>query len=206
MHVRLGELPEPPPALTLTHDETTLTVSWSAAIAGHQFSVFEAPRLEPGTPGEPAPAPARLTPKPTPGTEWTQPVVFGLERCFFVRTAIVSGAVTSEGAPSPVACLMAEDRYPPPAPVNLQAIQEGLVVTLNWTSVEAADLAGYIVLRGDAAGERLEPLMRDPVPDTVYRDTTVEPGATYTYSVYAVDSSPAANVSQQSSRQVITLR
>jgi hypothetical protein len=79
-------------------------------------------------------------------------------------------------------------------------------VTLNWTRVEAPDLAGYVVLRGEGAGEAMRPLVRTPLKDTTFSDTQVVPGATYTYTVYAVDTAPIPNVSQQSQRQSITVR
>jgi fibronectin type 3 domain-containing protein len=52
----------------------------------------------------------------------------------------------------------------------------------------------------------MRPLMRDPVTTTIYRDETVTAGATYTYSVYAVDRATPSNVSQQSNRETITVR
>jgi hypothetical protein len=108
--------------------------------------------------------------------------------------------------PSDPVCVTPVDRFPPPAPSGLQAVQEGSAVTLIWTHVEAADLAGYVVLRGDGTTGTLQPLMRAPIQDVTYRDTTVQVGQTYTYAVYAVDSSPAANVSQLSDRQTVVIR
>jgi hypothetical protein len=147
-----------------------------------------------------------LTPTPIVTTELTQPVEFGRERCFVVSTVQGNAPVTVDGPVSAVHCGTAVDRYPPSAPTNLVAIQEGAAVTLNWTAVDAADLAGYVVLRGDAAGVTLLPLMRDPIRENTFRDETVQPGSTYTYSVYAVDNAPTPNVSQQSNRQTVTLR
>jgi hypothetical protein len=98
------------------------------------------------------------------------------------------------------------DRYPPPAPTNLRAIQEGGAITLTWTPSDAADLAGYIVLRGDAGGVNMQPLLKEPVREPAYKDETARSGETYTYSVYAVDAAPTPNVSQQSDRQVVTVR
>ena len=85
-------------------------------------------------------------------------------------------------------------------------MQEDAVVTLIWTGVDAADLGGYVVLRGEGAGENMQPLMRDAVTDTTFRDTTVRPGMTYSYAVYAVDRAPTPNISQLSNRQTVTVR
>jgi hypothetical protein len=52
----------------------------------------------------------------------------------------------------------------------------------------------------------MTPLMRAPIPQTTYRDATVVAGTTYTYAVYAVDTSPAANIGPTSDRQTLTVR
>jgi hypothetical protein len=52
----------------------------------------------------------------------------------------------------------------------------------------------------------MQPLIREPVREPAYKDETARSGETYTYSVYAVDTAPAPNVSQQSDRQVVTVR
>jgi len=199
--VPLATRPDPPTGVTASHDETTLTLAWTGDSA--QYRVFG---LGPTAAGSPEGALVLLTPKPVTDARFQQPVEFGRQRCFVVRTAIVAGSVTVEGPPSPVTCLTPEDRYPPAPPANLRVIQEGSAITLTWTPVEASDLAGYVVLRGDEAGVNLQPLIRDPVRETTFRDESVRSGTTYTYSVYAVDNSPQANVSQQSERLVVTVR
>ena len=123
-----------------------------------------------------------------------------------VRTVQETGGATVEGPPSEVYCATAVDRYPPPPPTNLRAIQEGSAITLTWTPSDAPDLGGYIVLRGDAGGVNLQPLIREPVREPAFKDETARSGETYTYSVYAVDTAPVPNVSQQSDRQVVQVR
>lgn len=196
--VPLAGGPTPPDQLTTSNTETTATVSWKGSAPGQSFLVFDVTSKS-------AP-PKALTPAPLSVPEFTEAVEFGQERCFAVRALSVSAGVTVDSALSVRECMTAVDRYPPAAPANLQAIQEGAVITLNWTAVDATDLAGYIVLRGDANGERLEPLMRTPVRGAVFRDTTVQSGGTYMYSVYAVDNAAVPNVSQQSNRQTVTVR
>ena len=173
-------------------------MSWKGA--GPQFRVIGLTNASDETGGQ------VLTPEPISASEFTQPVELGRERCFAVRSVTVTGGATLEGPASATRCITLADTYPPPAPTNLQAIQEGNAVTLTWTGVEAADLGGYVVLRGDGAGESMQPLMREPIRETTFKDASVQPGATYTYSVYAVDSVPTPNVSQQSNRQAITVR
>jgi fibronectin type 3 domain-containing protein len=79
------------------------------------------------------------------------------------------------------------------------------VINLIWEPSSAADLAGYLVLRADAAaGAALAPLMKEPIAATTYADTAVQPGVRYIYAVVAVDK--AGNRSAESNRQEETAR
>jgi hypothetical protein len=147
-----------------------------------------------------------LTAEPLAREEFTEPVAFGRERCYVVQSVVVRGRATLESPPSPPTCLTPTDRFPPPAPAMLRAIQEGSAVALVWTRVEAADLSGYIILRGEGAGENMQPLLSAPVQGTSYRDGTVQPGVAYVYAVYAVDRATPPNVSQLSPRQTVSVR
>lgn len=197
--VTLGDLPPAPADLALKFDETRVIATWTP-VTGETFTV-----LRTGEAFDPATA-ERLTPEPITTAEFALPMQFGKAVCLAVRATKVTGPVRAEGAPSAPVCVTPVDRFPPPAPGGLQAVQEGSAVTLIWTHVEAADLAGYVVLRGDGVTGALQPLMRTPIQEVTYRDTTAQVGQTYTYAVYAVDSSPAANVSQLSDRQTIVIR
>jgi hypothetical protein len=195
--VPLATLPPPPQTITATNDERSLILTWESD--GKAFRVFSVADAS-------GSSPTLVTPKPITEARFAAPVEFGRERCFTVRTVLVADAATVEGPPSSVQCLTAVDRYPPPAPTGLRAIQEGTAIALTWNPSDAADLAGYVVLRGDASGTDLQPLVKAPIRELTYQDSTVQPGATYTYSVYAVDSAATPNVSQLSDRQLVTVR
>jgi fibronectin type 3 domain-containing protein len=79
-------------------------------------------------------------------------------------------------------------------------------ISLIWDASTEADLAGYIVLRGQAPGATMSPLMTEPIKETTYRDTTVKPGVRYVYAVVAVDTASPQNVSAQSNRVEETAR
>jgi hypothetical protein len=198
--VPLEALPSPPAGVSVTHDETRIQLSWQPAAEGQQFRVLRsAETLDAATA-------VALTPSPTSATTFELPVEFGKQVCFSVQPLLVSGGAVIEGAPSPVQCLVPTDTYPPPVPAGLQAIQEPGGVTLLWSAVTAADLAGYVVLRGGPDGTNLQPLVTTPTAATTYQDATVQPGMTYTYAVYAVDRSAPPNASQPSAPQVVTAR
>ncbi len=91
-----------------------------------------------------------------------------------------------------------QDRFPPPVPAELVALPEPGRVRLVWRSVDAEDLAGYVVYRrtGDGSFERVT---AQPLTVPEYADTAVKTGQTYTYRVTAIDktgneSDPGAEV------------
>ena len=86
------------------------------------------------------------------------------------------------------------DTFPPAAP-------EGLSVVAGAGTIESElgrqhgepDLAGYLVLRGEAPGETLQPLTPAPIAGTSFEDKTVKPGVRYVYAIVAVDKAAPPN-------------
>ena len=123
-----------------------------------------------------------------------------------MRAAEVHGAVTIVGAASaPGACTPRRSRFRRRRPAGLSAVPETAASSWSGTPSQAADLAGYVVLRGEGANGTLQPLTPAPIDATSYRDTTVRSGATYVYAVVAVDKAPP-NISEPSNRQTVTVR
>ena len=75
------------------------------------------------------------------------------------------------------------------------AVAEDGAVSLVWDQNAEADLGGYLVLRGEAPGDTLQPLTPQPIKDASYRDATVKPGVRYVYVVVAVDGATPRNQS-----------
>ena len=67
-----------------------------------------------------------------------------------------------------------------------------------------ADLAGYLVLRGTAGDDTLQPITDAPIKGTQYVDLKITPGVRYAYAVVAVDA--AGNRSAASMRDEATAR
>jgi hypothetical protein len=151
--------------------------------------------------------PKPLTPAPQIETEFVMKgVPFGVERCYEVRPLDQVFGVTVIGPPSPRTCVTPQDTFPPVAPKSLQAIAGSGVINLIWDANTETDLAGYIVLRGEAPGDTLQAITPAPVTTTTYRDETVRPGTRYVYAVVAVDRAVPQNVSPQSNRAEETAR
>jgi fibronectin type 3 domain-containing protein len=117
----------------------------------------------------------------------------------------VFGAVV-QGPASPITCVTPRDTFAPAAPKQLAAIGSAGIINLIWEPNSEPDLAGYIVLRGDAPGDKLQALTPAPISATNYRDTDVKPGVRYVYAVVAVDKAEPPNVSVQSNRAEETAR
>lgn len=147
------------------------------------------------------PLPTPLTPQPLAVTEHIiKGVTFGAERCFVVRPVERMAGAVVMGPASPRTCVTPADTFAPAAPRSLAAIAGEGVISLIWDPNSEADLAGYLVLRGDAPGDTLRAITPEPVTATTYRDTTARAGVRYVYVVVAVDRAIPQNVSPQSNR------
>jgi hypothetical protein len=146
---------------------------------------------------EPPPAwsatpPVAMNPQPLLATTIRDTVDFGLERCYTVRAQ--RGAVLSE--PSSRVCVTPRDVFPPAPPVGLATVPSEGAINLIWEPNSEVDLGGYLVLRRGPGDATLRQLTSAPIGDARYRDTDVESGVRYSYSVVAVDKqAPQPNAS-----------
>lgn len=219
--------PPAPPAPAVRYTETVLEVTWDAAPGARQPSFGPAPEgalvARPLIPEPPAqtynvyaaepdgtvagdrPA-VPLNPLPLDARAWTiTPVPFEQARCFVVRTVEAGAGVTVESEASVAACVTPRDTFPPVAPTSLAAVGSEGAINLIWEPSTDADLAGYLVLRGEGDGP-LAQLTPAPVRETTYRDTAVRAGVRYVYAVVAVDAATPPNASGQSNRVEETAR
>jgi hypothetical protein len=146
--------------------------------------------------GTPPPRPANAA--PVAALAYTEPLVLdGRERCYTVRALRGIAPAAIEGSPSAPACITPVDVFAPAAPAGLETIQSTGSISLIWEANSEPDLAGYLVLRGEAGGATLAPLTGEgPIADSSFTDETVMPGVRYVYEVVAVDNRlPLANVS-----------
>jgi len=114
--------------------------------------------------------------------------------------------VEVEGDDTPVVVVFAHDVFPPAVPTGLQAVFSGVgqapFIDLVWSPDTESDLAGYNLFRR-REGEQPVKLNSDPVKSPAYRDTNVQPGKKYFYSVSAVDERGNESVrSEEASEQV----
>ena len=223
--VPLLDAPPPPTGVTVTHAETTATITWTEppgtyrrvqrpAAAGELEARSLAPAVVPTTynvyrvtrtaSGDQA-APTPLNATPVESTELTQgPIALGERGCYQVRSVRVFGSARLESGPSETACTTFVDTFAPPAPSNLAAVGSEGGVSLIWDPSPGGDVAGYLVLRGEIGPggppATLMPLTPQPIRETTYRDATPRPGVRYVYAVVAVDGATPPNRSAESNR------
>ena len=198
VQVPVVAVPPPPADLSARYTETAVVLEWKPAgdAAPQRFNVYRAGDLV--QPLNPAPLPA-------PAYE-TAGVQFGEEQCYRVRSVEVAGEVSIEGEPSPPVCVTPRDEFPPSPPKGLAAVPTPGQISLIWDASPERDVAGYLVLRGQAGDERLQAITPAPIRETSYRDTSVTPGTRYVYSIVAVDAGSPPNMSAQSERREETAR
>jgi hypothetical protein len=222
--VSLAPPPLPPPAPTITLAETSITVAWmpverapspSAKDPGSS-GVQGQPELLPSRPLGPLPPPLSynvydattgalltMTPVAEPRFVDSRLIEWGAERCYGVRAVDRTGGLIVESDAREPRCVKLVDTFPPAAPKDLKAVSTEGVISLIWDANAESDLAGYIILRGPAPGDRLEPVTTTPILETSFNDN-VPAGTRYVYAVQAVDK--AGNASAPSNRVEETAR
>jgi hypothetical protein len=120
-------------------------------------------------------------------------VVFDHTYVYSVRSVIQVEGKELESSDSQPATVTPRDIFPPAAPQGLVAVllpgatPGTVLVDLSWSINLETDLAGYRVYRSEQEGIRGQLITSDLLPTPAVRDTTVEPGHRYWYTVTAVD-------------------
>jgi hypothetical protein len=117
---------------------------------------------------------------------------------YVVRSVANARPPWRESADSNAAQVTPQDFIPPAPPRGLVAIAAQGAVGLTWDPNTEPDLLGYFVYRRAAPQVTAERLTETPIPGATFTDRTAPPGATYLYSVTAVDRSAHRNESAPS--------
>jgi len=119
---------------------------------------------------------------------------FGKSYLYVIRSVISTNELPLESDDSQHVIVTPRDTFPPAAPEGLVAAllpgatPESSAVELSWSISLETDLAGYRVYRSEQENIRGQPLTAELLLTPADRDTSVEPGHRYWYTVTAVDS------------------
>lgn len=189
--------PAAPPAIAATFTEKAVVLTWAppAADGAVTYNVYKAGASDPISSVAASEGKYERT-----GLE------FGTNECFVLRAVRKVAASNIESDLSPPACVTPRDTFPPAAPKGLSVVAGTGTINLGWDANTEADLAGYLVLRGEAPGDTLQPLTPAPITGTSYEDKTAQPGVRYAYAIMAVDKASPPNRSAPSARVEETAR
>lgn len=120
-------------------------------------------------------------------------IVFDHTYMYIVRSVVQVEGSELESSDSQPVTVTPRDIFPPAAPQGLvAALLPGsapgtVIVDLSWSINLETDLAGYHVYRSEQEGTRGQLVTSELLPTPAVRDTSVEPGHRYWYTVTAVD-------------------
>lgn len=207
--VRMFPAPERIASLTARVTEAAIELSWappSQTSDGQPLGMISGYRIYRG---ELDPSSVEAALKDFSQAKWKSPLIllapseetnyrdaffdFGKTYAYVVRTVVQVDGSALESSDSNPSIVTPRDVFPPAVPQNLAAVvvpratPDSEVVDLSWSINLETDLAGYRVYRSEQEGTRGALLASDLLLAPAYRDTSVEPGHRYWYSVSAVD-------------------
>jgi fibronectin type 3 domain-containing protein len=98
--------------------------------------------------------------------------------------------VEVEGDDSAPVTVMPKDTFPPAVPTGVEAVFSGPgqqpFIDLIWNPSPESDLAGYNVYRS-SGGQPATRINSSLILTPAFRDSNVQPGTTYQYSITSVD-------------------
>ena len=197
--------PPPPVGLSAVAGDGVVNLTWQPAAgeagvaAARGYNVYRGPRT-----GEYGSTP--INAGPIVETQFRDALVKNETTYYYVvRSVGGERPPWRESVNSSEASVTPVDLTPPAPPEGLTAIPGPGVVSLSWSANTEADLLGYLVYRREPPALSPVRLTEVPVQTTTFTDRTVRPGATYIYSVTAMDRSSHRNESAPSQEASVSL-
>jgi hypothetical protein len=207
--LRVFPVPAPIASVEARVTESAIELSWPApivtsageplaAITGYKIYRSETRPAAAGSipqelpPGKPEAHAALLAPSETNNYRDTS-MVFDHTYIYFVRSVIQAEGGELESSDSHPVTVTPRDIFPPAVPQGIVAavlpgaVPGTVLVDLSWSINLETDLAGYHVYRSEQEGTKGQLVTSDLLPTPAVRDTSVEPGHRYWYTVTAVD-------------------
>jgi hypothetical protein len=207
--LRIFPVPAPIASVEARVRESAVELSWavpdaaaagdsSSSIKGYRIyrteiqSANSAPATQNLPPGKPEPEAPLLGSSET-NSYRDVSFLFDHTYSYTVRSVVQVEGTELESSDSQPVTVSPRDIFPPASPQELvAAVLRGpnagsLLVDLSWSINLETDLAGYLVYRSEQEGTPGELVTPDLLPTPAVRDTSVESGHRYWYTVTAVD-------------------
>jgi hypothetical protein len=206
--VDLIPAPPAPAAVTAAAGDGTVDLAWQASSVADRsgvsfvkgYNVYRG--VQPGVYG-----PRPINAAPIPETRFRDAGV-GNDTTYYYIVRSVAGdrPPWRESGDSVQVSVTPQDSIAPAPPAGLVAIPGERDVALTWRVSLEADLLGYLVYRRELPHLVSVRLTDQPIPGTTFADRTARSGATYVYTVTAVDRSARRNESAPSAEVEVSLR
>ncbi len=199
--------PAPPVALKATAGDAIVELDWQApppptsadVSPAKSYNVYRG--VKPGTYGS-----RPINPSPVQPTRFRDTGVENETTYYYVVRSVANDRPPwRESADSIEVSAVPQDFTPPAPPRGLIAIPGEGVVALTWNAGDERDLLGYVVYRREPPQLGSVRLTEQPIPGTTFTDRTARRGATYVYTVTAVDRSVRRNESVPSTEAEVTV-
>ena len=187
--IRPIPLPAPPQDISGEVTENAVRLKWTppsqieglkpAVIEGYNIYRSEQPEVFPSMPINPIPV--------------TQPEFedrqFQFNRTYYYAVSTIGSLQNpfAESLRSRTLMLETRDVFPPAPPKDFNALFEKGEVILLWAPSASPDVAGYRITRQEQGTAARQLLNQEVIPSLSFRDTRVESGKRYEYTLQAVD-------------------
>lgn len=168
-------------AILLRWEEPTENMDGSKPPRIYGYNIYRASEPDAGTP-------LPVNPEPLQKTEFKD-VHFQFDKTYYYRVSVVGNFrnPSAESALSKELAVTARDVFPPQPAGNFNAVTDNGSVILLWKPSPSTDVSGYRISRTEKETGTSRLLQKDLIVGYSYRDTEVLPGATYAYTITAID-------------------
>jgi hypothetical protein len=205
--VDLIPAPPPPAGVTAVAGDGTVVLAWQASPVADRpgapsvkgYNVYRG--VQPGAYG-----PQPINAAPITETRFRDAGVGNdITYYYIVRSVAGDRPPGRESGDSAQVSVTPQDSIAPAPPAGLVAVPGERDVALTWRANREPDLLGYLVYRRELPQVVSVRLTDQTIPGTTFTDRTARRGATYVYTVTAVDRSARRNESAPSAEVEVSL-